>query len=133
MLKSYNTKTLAKPGGSYTHVYEVPAGHKLIVLSGQVGMRPNGKLAQGFKAQCEQAYKNVLGHLKSAGASKKDIFKFTVFLTRATDIPVYREVRKQLIGDDVLPTSTLLVISALAHPDMLVEVEAYAALPDKGK
>jgi 2-iminobutanoate/2-iminopropanoate deaminase len=103
------------------------------VLSGQVGMRPNGKLAQGFKAQCEQAYKNVLGHLKSAGASKKDIFKFTVFLTRATDIPVYREVRKQLIGDDVLPTSTLLVISALAHPDMLVEVEAYAALPDKGK
>ena len=133
MMKSYNTKTLAKPGGSYSHVFEVPAGHKLIVLAGQVGLLPNGKLAQGFKAQCEQAYKNVVGHLKTAGATKKDIYKFTVYLTRATDIPAYREARKKIIGDDILPTSTLLVVSALAHPDMLVEVEAFAAVPDKGK
>ncbi len=128
MFKLYNSDGAAKPGGAYTHVADIPAGGRLIVLSGQVGTEPDGTLSKDFEDQCERAYKNILIHLETAGATTKDIFKFTVFLTRATDIPAYRKIRERVIGNDAMPTSTLLVISALAHPDMLVEIEAYAVV-----
>jgi 2-iminobutanoate/2-iminopropanoate deaminase len=128
MFKLYNSDNGAKPGGAYTHIADIPAGGRLIVLSGQVGVETDGSLPKDFDTQCERAYKNILLHLETAGASAKDIFKFTVFLTRATDIPAYRVVRERIIGNDELPTSTLLVISALAHPDMLVEIEAFAVI-----
>lgn len=126
MFKLYNSEGAAKPGGAYTHIADIPAGGRLIVLSGQVGVEPDGSLPKDVEAQCERAYRNILTHLETAGATARDIFKFNVFLTRATDIPAYREVRERVVGNDVAPTSTLLVISALAHPDMLVEIEAYA-------
>ena len=59
--------------------------------------------------------------------AKKDLVKFTVFLTDPRQIDAYRQARKKVIGDATLPASTLLVIDGLASPDMLIEIEAQAA------
>ena len=56
----------------------------------------------------------------------KDVVKVTVFLTDSRFIPTYRAVRDQFISEPY-PASTLLVITALADPAMLVEVEVVAA------
>ena len=53
--------------------------------------------------------------------------KFTVYITDSRFIGDYRAARKKIIGDNTLPTSTLVIIDGLASPDMLVEIEAWAA------
>jgi enamine deaminase RidA (YjgF/YER057c/UK114 family) len=124
--KKHNPKKTHKPLGKYTHGVEVGPGARWLHISGQVGIGPNGKLARGIKAQCDRAFRNLLAVLAEADMEVGDIVKTTVFLTRAEDIAAYRGVRDKHLGR-AKPASTLLVISALASPDILVEVEATAA------
>ena len=121
-------KTVHRPGGSYSHTVRVPKNAEWLVISGQVGVDPKGKLvAGGIRKQADQVFKNILACLKDNAMSKKDLVKFTVYITDSRFITEYRAARKKYIGDTVLPTSTLVVIDALASPDMLIEIEAWAA------
>lgn len=127
MIQFLNPEGVRAPGGAYTHTCAVPAGAKWVVLSGQVGIAPDGKLAEGAEAQTEQVYRNILACLKAHGMGKEDIVKFTVYLTDSRYIPAYRAARERMIGNDCKPTSTLVVVDGLAAPEMLVEIEAIAA------
>ena len=122
-----NPKSVAKPLGAYSHAVKVPAGADWLVISGQVGIDAKGKLQNGIRKQAEQAFRNILACLKENGMAKKDLVKFTVFLTDSRLIADYRAARKKVIGDGALPASTLLIVEGLAHPDMVIEVEAMAA------
>ncbi len=55
-----------------------------------------------------------------------DIVKTNIFLTRAIDVPASRPIREEALKGHAA-ASTLLIISALAHPDLLIEVELIAA------
>ena len=127
MNQSSNPKSVHKPGGAYSHSVKVPANAEWLVISGQVGVNPKGKVEGGIRKQAEQAFRNVLACLKDGGMRKKDLVKFTVFLTDSRHIAEYRVARKKVIGDATLPASTLLIVAGLASPDMLIEVEAVAA------
>lgn len=120
-------KTTHPPLGMYSHSIKVPAGAQWVVMSGQVGVDAKGKIVPGIRAQTEQTFRNLLECLKANGMRKKDLVKFTVYLTDPRFIEPYRAARKKLIGDATLPTSTLLIINGLANPDMLIEIEAWAA------
>ncbi|MGE0096359.1 MAG: RidA family protein [Alphaproteobacteria bacterium] len=125
--KFSNPDGVRAPGGAYTHVVEVPANARWLVISGQVGITPDGKILEGAEAQTEQCYKNLLACLKAHGMGKEDIVKFTVYLTDSRYIVPYRAARERLIGNDCKPTSTLVIVDGLAVPEMLVEIEAWAA------
>jgi 2-iminobutanoate/2-iminopropanoate deaminase len=127
MNKAENPKAVRAPIGAYSHVVAVPAGASWLVISGQVGVDAKGKVKDGIRAQTEQAFRNILACLKDQGLSKKDLVKFTVYLTDPRHIDIYRAARKKVIGDTTLPASTLLIVTGLASPDLLVEVEAFAA------
>ncbi len=127
MNNATNPKTVHAPGGAYSHVVSVPANAAWVVISGQVGVDAKGKIKVGIRAQAEQAFRNILACLKDSGMAKKNLVKFTVFLTDPRHIDVYRAARKKVIGDATLPASTLLIVNGLASPDMLIEVEAVAA------
>ena len=117
-----------KPGGAYSHTVKIPKNAEWLVIAGQVGVDAKGKLAPGgIRKQADQVFKNILTCLKANGMSKKDLVKFTVYLTDARFIEDYRAARKRYIGDNVLPTSTLVIVEGLASPDMLIEIEAWAA------
>ena len=122
-----NPKAVAKPLGAYSHSVKVPANAEWLVISGQVGVDVKGKLQPGIKKQAEQTFRNILACLKDGGMAKKDLVKFTVFLTDSRLIPEYRAARKKVIGDATVPASTLLIVDGLAAPDILIEVEAMAA------
>jgi len=122
-----NPKGVRKPAGAYSHTVKVPANAEWLVISGQVGVDTKGKIPEGIKKQAEQAFRNVLACLKENGMRKKDLVKFTVFLTDSRFIPEYRAARKKIIGDATMPASTLLIVEGLAVPEMLIEVEAMAA------
>lgn len=125
-IKFHNPKAVSF-SGKYSLAAEVPAGTRLLYVSGQVGTAPDGKLAPGFEAQCEQVWKNIGEVLKAGGMTYTDIVKATVFLTDSRFVGPYREVRDRFIKDMPYPASTLLIVAGLADPAMLVEIEVVAA------
>lgn len=124
-MKIHNPPTVA-PGTGYSHGIELAPNARLLYLAGQIGFTPDGKLAPDIKGQAEQTWRNIASVLAAAGMSYENLVKVTHFLVRREDIAAYREVRAQFLGK-LAPASTLLVISALARPDALIEVECVAA------
>lgn len=121
-----NPSTVHKPIGSYSHGVEVPPNARWLYISGQVGIGPDGKCAPNFEQQAENAWKNIGNLLAAAGMGFADLVKVNTYLTRREDIQKSREVRTRHLGE-VKPASTLVVISALAGPEYLIEIEAHAA------
>ncbi len=126
MLRKHNPGAIAAAFSRYSLGVEAPAQARWLYVSGQVGVAPDGAFADGPEAQMEAAWRNVLAILESAGMGPGDLVKVTAYLTRAEDTGLYREVRDRMLAGAV-PASTLIVITALAHPEWLVEIEAVAA------
>jgi enamine deaminase RidA (YjgF/YER057c/UK114 family) len=101
-----------------------------VYLAGQVARDLGGEVVGtgDVRAQARQAFANIVAILGEMGASVANIVKTTVYLTDARYIDAFREVRQEVLGDH-LPPNTLLVVSGLARPDLLVEIEAIAVLP----
>ena len=125
-MKTYAPNTVAAPAGPYSQGVEIPAGARVLHLAGQIGIAPDGTLPADFEAQADQCWKNIKAVLAAAGMGVEDLVKCTHFLTRQEHVAAYGKVRARHLGE-ARPASTLLVISALAGPGMLVEVEAIAA------
>lgn len=125
MNKTYVPTTVAPPAG-YSHGVELGANARVLYTAGQLGVAPDGSIAKDIRGQAEQAWKNIQNILAAAGMEIKDLVKVNHYLTRKEDMAGYREVRAKMLGDHK-PASTLLVISALARDDALVEIEAVAA------
>ena len=122
-----NPTSVHTPLGAYSHTAKVPGGSDLLVIAGQVGIDADGNLAAGARAQAEQAFRNIVECLAAHGMDRGDLVRFQVFLTDSRHIDDYRAARRDVIGDEFKPPSTLLVIDALAVPGIVVEVEALAA------
>lgn len=125
-----NPQGVAAPIGRYSHVAHVPAGCRILVLAGQVGMRPDGGVADGFAGQFEAALENIVTILRSQDSGPEHIIKLNTWIVEGTPID-YGEVtkiRERLLGD-VKPPSTLAYVSRLFSPEFLVELEAWAAAP----
>jgi ribosomal-protein-alanine N-acetyltransferase len=128
MTRYLNPPTVHAPAGAYSHTAVVPAGTELIFLSGQVGLRPDGSLPPSLAEQSRQAFANIGALLAAHGASPKDIVKLTAFLVAGQDLQAFRAERVAFMEGHA-PTSTLVFISQLVDPAMLVEVEAVVAKP----
>jgi enamine deaminase RidA (YjgF/YER057c/UK114 family) len=126
MPQPHNPETAAPAFSRYSLGMEAPGSARWLYVSGQVGVDPEGVLAEGPEAQMEQAWRNILAILGSAGMGARELVKVTAYLTRPADTALYREVRDRMLGGAV-PASTLVVVAGLAHPDWLVEIEAVAA------
>ena len=126
MTEAINPKTVHKPLGHYSHTMKVPATAEWLVISGQVGINAKGVVADGAKRQAEQACKNVAACLRANKMTKEHLVKLTIYLTDSRYVDDVRASRLRVFGDAVLPTSTLVVVDALAAPEYLVEVEAWA-------
>ena len=126
MLKTMKPDTVAPPFSAYAHAVEVPAGARMLYISGQLGVAPDGSAPADFAGQAEQAFVNVIAILKAAGMGPGDLVRINTYLTDSADIGAYREIRDRHMGGHEA-ASTMLVISALARPQFKIEVEAVAA------
>jgi len=120
-----NPTTVHKPG-AYSHAILVSGAERRLVLSGQVGLKPDGTLAGDGPAQIDQALANISALLAVHGMTTANLVKMTVFLTDPALIPAMRASRAGWLGDH-RPASTLLIVAGLADPAWSVEVEAEAA------
>jgi enamine deaminase RidA (YjgF/YER057c/UK114 family) len=122
------------PVGRYAHLARVKA-EELLFLAGQVSVDENGDVVGkgDAGAQTLKAYRNIGTILESAGASFANVVQLTTYVVGRESVQPYLDARTDLFAeifpDGSYPPNTLLVISGLVDPDMLVEVMAVAALP----
>jgi enamine deaminase RidA (YjgF/YER057c/UK114 family) len=123
-----NPPSLVKPTG-YTHVVVAPDG-RTVYIAGQVAFDSTGQVigAGDFRAQAEQVFRNLRQALSSVGGSLADIAKTTTYITDVKNVAVLREVRSKHLDPSHPPANTLLAVSSLARPDLLIEIEAVALL-----
>lgn len=122
----HTPSTVAAPFGPYAHGVEVPGGSRLLHISGEVGVLPDGTLPDGIEAQAEACWANIEAILADAGMAVGDLVKITTFLVRPEDLAAAGAVRAKHLGE-VRPGSTTIVVKALVRPEWLIEIEAVAA------
>ncbi|MCX7931332.1 MAG: RidA family protein [Rhodovarius sp.] len=121
-----NPATIAPPASRYSHAALVSGGGPRLVISGQVGLRPDGSLPPDGEGQIAQALANLGAILEAHGMGPAQIVKMTVFLTDRALVVPWRAARDAFLAG-AAPASTLLIVAGLADPRYLVEVEAEAA------
>jgi len=106
-------------------------GARMIYLSDQTAADANYKIhSSDFREQAHSVYDNIELALRSVGATLQAVVKTTTYLTNAEDIAALREVRlERYKGLQTPPANTLLVVSRLAEPEFLIEIDVIAALP----
>jgi enamine deaminase RidA (YjgF/YER057c/UK114 family) len=110
---------------TYHHGVEVGGSVRTLYIAGQIGLKPDGSIPEGIVAQTQVVYDNMKAVLDAAGMDFADIVKTTAFLTNPADRAGFAEVRARFFAG-AKNASTLVYISGLARPELLVEVEAIA-------
>jgi 2-iminobutanoate/2-iminopropanoate deaminase len=110
----------------YADGAEIAGGRRVLHLSGQVGIRPDGTTSPDFAGQCDQALVNVLAALKAAAMGPEHVVKLTCFVVGQQPLAALYDARRRHLPN-VAPASTTLIIQGLAAPEWLIEIEAIAA------
>jgi reactive intermediate/imine deaminase len=125
--KRFLTPATLSPPFGYSHVVEAPAG-SIVYISGQVPLDAEGRLVgEGdFAAQTRQVFENLTHALEAAEATWSDVVKLDYFLRDVGQIGAVRAIRDEYVDTANPPASTLVEVSSLFSPDVLVEIQAIA-------
>jgi reactive intermediate/imine deaminase len=113
----------------FSQAWRVDGAASILFISGQAPISPEGALvgAGDFDAQTRQVFENLQTVVESAGATLDSIVKLTVFLTDMGKLRDYMRIKGEFFSGEQ-PASTAVGTTALARPEMMVEVEALAVL-----
>jgi enamine deaminase RidA (YjgF/YER057c/UK114 family) len=129
MTRALNPDGVRAPFARYSHGIEVPAGARLVFVSGQLGVGPDDTVPGTVEGQAERCFDNIRAVLAAAGMGLGDIVRINAYVTRRQDMAAYMAVRDRVVGDPP-PASTLMIVAGFTRPEFLVEVEAVAARAD---
>ena len=121
---------IAPPFASYSHGLHVAPGHALVLTAGQLALAADGTVPEGAERQAALCLANIDAILREGGMGRGDVVHLKAFVTGRAHMAGYMAARDAwLAGVDVLPTSTLVIVSGFTRPEFVVEVEAVAARP----
>ena len=126
MFRFLTPKSIRPPFARYSHGVEVPAGHRLVFCSGQLGIGPEEAIPDDAGAQAELCFANIAAILGEAGLGLPDIVRINAFVTDRAHMRPYMTVRDRLFADPA-PASTLMIVSGFTRPEFKVEIEVIAA------
>jgi enamine deaminase RidA (YjgF/YER057c/UK114 family) len=126
MFKFLSPKTIRPPFAKYSHGVEVPAGKRLVLCSGQLGIKADETIPADAGEQAELCFANIAAILTEAGLGLKDIVRINAFVTDRAHLRPYMAVRDRLFAEPA-PASTLMIVSGFAREVFKVEIEAIAA------
>ena len=114
---------------TYSQGVKVTQAQTILFLSGQVAYTSDGTVAcrGDFKGQARGAYQAIKALVEAQGGTMASIVKLTTYVTDMGYRIDLAPIREEFFGKKG-PASTLVEISALAHPDWMIEIEAIAVV-----
>jgi enamine deaminase RidA (YjgF/YER057c/UK114 family) len=126
MNQSAGTAQVAKP--MYSHSIEVPAGHRLLVISGQLGVDEKGDVPSDAEAQARLCLAAIDKLLSKSGLTRQNVLRLNAYVSDREHMAAYARARNDWVKElTTLPCSTLIAVSGFIRPEYLVEVEALAS------
>lgn len=120
------SKEYINPNEGFSQTVAVTTGNiKTLYISGQIGEGKN------LEEQTIATFKNLEQELKNGNATFKDVVKMNTYIVNFTpeiDLPIFRKVRKEFLGHENYPASTLVGIQALGKKEWLIEIEVIAVV-----
>jgi len=129
MPRFFNPPTIVAPASRYSQGAICAASARRLIVSGQIGVRPDGSVAEGLEAQMEVAWDNLEAVLAGAGMTVHDLVKITGFCVPPGSVGPFRTIRDARLKGHA-PACTYLEGVALASPAFLFEIEAEAVRED---
>ncbi len=129
MLKRFTPDGIAAPFSNYSHGVVVPPGMRVLFLAGQVGITADGTVPDDPAEQSDLAFSNMLAIMAAEGLGPEDLVEVTAYVVGAEHLATVRAAREKALGD-IAPASTMIFVSALAAPSMMIEVKGIAAKAD---
>jgi enamine deaminase RidA (YjgF/YER057c/UK114 family) len=129
----FNPAGLSTPHG-YSHTAIIDLGTcKMVIISGQVPLDKQGNLVgkDDIGIQAGQVFLNIKTILDELRGSMDDIVKLGFYVKDVSALPAIRSARDRYINVNNPPASTLVQVSSLFRPDVLIEVEATAIIPKR--
>ena len=119
-------KEYIEPNEGFSQTVVVKTGNfKTLYISGQIGDGAN------LEAQTITTFQNLEKQLTNCNATFKDVVKMNTYIVNfnsEVDLPIFRKVRKQFLGNENYPASTLVGIQSLGRKEWLIEIEAIAVI-----
>ena len=119
-------KEYIEPNEGFSETVVVKTGNfKTLYISGQIGDGAN------LEAQTITTFQNLEKQLQNCNATFKDVVKMNTYIVNfnpEADLPIFRKVRKQFLGNEDYPASTLVGIQSLGKNEWLIEIEAIAVV-----
>jgi enamine deaminase RidA (YjgF/YER057c/UK114 family) len=114
---------------NFSQAWRIDDARSLIFVSGQASVSSEGVvLYEGdFDSQVRQTFRNLETVLKQAGTTLADIVKLGIFLTNQENFPTYKKIHAGFFPGEK-PADTVLIVNSLALSELLVEIEAVAAV-----
>ncbi|AYB44407.1 RidA family protein [Paenibacillus lautus] len=125
MLRKFNPPGMVS-SDIYHHGVEITSFQRMLFISGQVGVGTDGIPGKDIRQQTELAIHNLYNILADADMDASDIVKTTIYLTDESLLGAFMETGASSLPSHP-PATTLVIVKALASPDLLVEIEAVAA------
>ncbi len=125
-----STNIIRDPHSDYRQrSVEIPSGSRILYISGQTATDENGHTPPDAETQADIVFGRIVESLHDAGMEVGDIVKTNVYLTNPDDITAIYAAGGKHFGGHVA-AGTLVYVSALALPEVLLELEAVAAKQD---
>lgn len=129
-IKRWNPEGLSQPDG-YSQLVTVEGmseGTKMVLLGGKAGLRPDDSIPPTLAEQSKLTWENIDLALKAAGATREDVVEIQIYIVDLANIdpePAYQDVR-DFFPTGHKPVSMVIGVSALAIPELLLEINVRA-------
>jgi 2-aminomuconate deaminase len=129
-MTGYVVEGMARPRGRFPHVRR---SGDLLFVSGTSSRRPDDTIAGvgDIRVQTRAVIENIGDVLRAVGADVDDLVQVTTYLVDMADFDGYNEVYGEFF-DETGPARTTLAVRELPHPDLLIEIQAIARVPEEG-
>jgi enamine deaminase RidA (YjgF/YER057c/UK114 family) len=123
-------KRIRAPFARYSHAVEIPAGARVLLCSGQLGISASDEIPESAEAQAVLCFEAIGACLADASMTFADIVRINAYVTDRAHMGPYMAVRDRYVAP-APPASTLMIVSGFTRPEFKVEVEMIAAKVDE--
>ncbi|WP_213771755.1 RidA family protein [Bradyrhizobium sp. dw_78] len=128
-MRALAPNSIKPPFARYSHGIAVPAGHRLVFISGQLGLGADETVPADCEAQADLCFANIAAILAEDRMTMANIVRLNAYVTARDHMQGYMRSRdRQFPGTP--PASTLMIVSGFVRAEFLVEIEAVAASDD---